>query len=230
MTWRNILIGGIGLLALSAAQADVIYDNGLPNNEQWRNSDFSNLFGGQAADDFVLGADSSLTAITWYGSYLFTQEQPLPDDFTINIYADALGMPASSPVYIASLSGAVSRQFTGVVVNDVSGDFEMYQYDVSIQPLALTADTRYWLSIVNDTSGPRSLAGWAWAYNLDGDDPNFIGDATHRWIREGGVWERYGSSNLAFTLHGPAVGVPEPGTLALFLAGLLGLGLARSRA
>lgn len=230
MNWHNVFIGCIGLLALSTGQADVIYDNGLPNDAQWRNSDFSNQFGGQAADDFILGTDSSLTAITWYGSYLFTPQQPLPDDFTIIIYSDASGMPASSPLYIASLSGEVSRQFTGVVVNDVWGDFEMYRYDVSVQALALTADTRYWLSIVNNTSATTQFGGWAWAYNLDGDDPNFTGDATHRWIREGGVWERYGSSNLAFTLHGPAVGVPEPGTLALFLAGLLGLGLARSRA
>ena len=37
----------IGVIALAFCQttfADIIYDTGLPNNAQWRNSDFSNQF------------------------------------------------------------------------------------------------------------------------------------------------------------------------------------------
>jgi len=224
---RHNLLGSILLVVLSTAQADVIYDSGLPNNSQWRNSDYSNQFGGQAADDFLLDTGAILTGITWYGSYLFTPTQPMPDAFTIRVYTDDLGMPSESPLYTALFSGGVDRQFTGVVA---SGGYEMYHYDVAVAPLALSANTRYWLSIVNSTSSSTQFMGWAWAYNQDGEDPQFVGDATHRWVREGGEWTTYGSSNLAFSLLGQSISVPEPSALALFSLGLLGLGFARRRA
>lgn len=211
-------IGVVALLFCQTTFAGIIYDTGLPNNAQWRNSDFSNQFVGQAADDFVLNADAVLTGIGWYGSYLFTDVQPLPDDFTINIYADVGNMPASL-LDTAVFSGDVSRTFTGDIVSNQFGDFEMYQYDVDISGVALSAGTKYWLSIVNNTSDTTQFGGWAWAYNRE--------SATHRWIQDGGAWTVFGSGNLAFSLNDDPVAVPEPSGIALLIGGLLGLGLAR---
>lgn len=221
MNKTTILLAAALSFFSAAPHAALLYDSGPPNNAQWRNSDFSNQFGGQAADNFMLGADSVLTRIDWYGSYLFTADQPMPDDFSINIYSDAANMPADTVLHAASFTADVTRNFTGDIVNTDFGDFEMYRYSVDISPFALAADTNYWLSIVNQTADDTQFGGWAWAYNLDGDDPDFVGDATHRWIREGGDWSVFGSSNLAFALIGDAIDIPEPPPLALFAAGLV---------
>lgn len=225
---RTTRILATAMILFSAApHAAILYDAGPPNNAQWRNSDFSNQFGGQAADNFVLAADSILTGIDWYGSYLFTSAQPMADDFSINLYSDAANTPADTVLHAASLTSAVSRTFTGDIVSTDFGDFEMYRYSVGISPFSLAAGTSYWLSIVNETSDITQFGGWAWAYNLDGDDPSFVGDATHRWIREGGDWTAFGSSNLAFALFGDVIDIPEPPLLALLAAGLVFLGFTR---
>ena len=218
------------LTVAGSAFAAVIFDSGGPNNSQWRNSDFSNQFGGQAADDFILESDSIVTDVHWFGSYLFTPTQPMPDDFTINFYSDDLNNPADNPFHTATFSSEIIRTFTGVVASTTSGDFQMFEYAVDIEALALSANTRYWLSIVNRTSDTTQFGGWAWAYNQDGEDPAQAGtDTTHRWLREGGEWTTFGSSNLAFTLTNDALDVPEPSIIALMAVGLAGLGIAQSR-
>ena len=213
------LISFLFVSIAGTAAATVIYDSGLPNNAQWRNSDYSNVHGGQAADDFILASDASVTEIHWFGSYLFTPSQPMPDDFTINIYSDETNMPAVDPFHTATFTSSLTRSFTGDVVVTDWGSFNMYEYTVDISPLSLLADTRYWLSIVNNTYDPAGYGGWAWAYNQDGN-------STHRWQREGGAWQTFGSSNLAFSLS-DSQSVPVPGTLSLLVLGLIGFVFAQ---
>jgi len=187
------------LFAVKSAVAVEIFNSGQPNNLQWRNSDFSNQFEGEAADDFILSSDNQVAHIRWYGSYLFTDEQPMPDDFTINFYNDDTDNPVTEPSHTANFTNSVSRILTEVVVYTDNGDFKMYEYEVDISPIALQGNTRYWLSIVNNTQEQSSYGGWAWAYNTESN--------THRWRRFQGVWETYGSGNLAFSLHSNEVQV-----------------------
>ena len=113
------------LFAVKSAVAVEIFNSGQPNNLQWRNSDFSNQFEGEAADDFILSSDNQVTHIRWYGSYLFTADQPMPDDFTINFYSDVAGAPAEL-LHTANFTSSVSRIFTGVVVSTNYDGFEIY--------------------------------------------------------------------------------------------------------
>ena len=190
----TIVLVTLSLVTFESAVAAVLYDSGEPNNAQWRNSDFSNQFSGEAADDFMLSANSQVSSVRWYGSYLFTVTQPMPDDFTINVYSDNVGKPADIPFHTASFTSLVSRAFTGVVVETSSGDFEMYEYEVSVFPVVLAANTKYWLSIVNNTQKTTSYGGWAWAYNTAA--------STHSWRSTSSSWTTYGSGDLAFSLHG----------------------------
>ena len=187
------------LFTVESAIANVIFNSGEPNNTQWRNSDFSNQFSGEAADDFILSSDNQVTSIGWYGSYLFTATQPMPDDFTINFYSDDADDPEAVPFHTATFTSLVSRTFTGIVVSTADGDFEMYEYEVDISPVALLGNTKYWLSIVNNTQETVSFGGWAWAYNTEAN--------THRWrspTNTSGLWNTFGSGNLAFSLHSNA--------------------------
>lgn len=214
------ILCGVILFTVSQANAALIYDSGGPNNAQWRNSDLNSQ--GVAADDFSLSSESTVSSIGWFGSYLFFPSQPQPDSFTVQIYEDQGNDPANAPLHTAIFTSALSRTFTGVSVATNYGTFDMYEYSVDIQPLTFNANTRYWLSIFNETPETtvnQSLSGWAWAYSTVA--------STHRWKKHGEDWTTFGSSDLAFSLNGDDANVPEPGVLFLLTAGMFGLGFYR---
>jgi hypothetical protein len=199
--------------ALVSAVPVELFTTGGPNNQQWRNSDLSKP--SEAADDFMLGSDGFVTGVQWYGSYLFFPSQPQPDDFTIHFYADDAGLPMNDPFHTATFTGAVDRTFTGIVA---PGDFQMFEYSVDIDPLFLSAGTKYWLSIANDTSATSAPGStWAWAYATGGTTHAWRGPTTTGPI----PWTPFGSKNLSFTLTGTTSLVAEPTSLLLLGIGLL---------
>lgn len=142
----------------SGAIADLIFDQTVAFAREALESDFEAT---QLADDFQLqpGA-STISDVHWWGGY--NNNTPGTDDFTIRIFADISGTPEIDPLNEFAV-GTVNRVDTGVVGHP---DLNVFFYSVEISPLALAANTTYWLSIVNDTTTTPTLDFWGWSTSL----------------------------------------------------------------
>jgi hypothetical protein len=197
------------------SSAAVIYDNGLPppTTATVADSDFARP--AQWADDFILSAalGTTITDVHWWGTYVRDSlGDPLPtDDFTVRIFASAGGStpkPQDTPIYDVHL-GAVSRADSGI---NIFINTNVYEYQAFIPPVTLSADTRYWLSIVNDTTLTNY---WQWpmvnSNSTSGNSATRMNDAAS-WTSVTPFYES------AFRLTGDAI--PEPASLVIWFVGV----------
>lgn len=201
------------LVAGTAANAAVIFDNGITAT----NGFISDLdFTGTpklSADDFrLLPGANVITDVHWTGLYAFSNT-PLADNFTIQLFNDAGGVPATNP--FLSLPVSPSRVDTG---KNTSFGSDIFAYDVNISPVTLAANTTFWLSIFNNTSNDTN-DNWFWG---------IVDAAGNGAIRDGlGLpWSTF-INGYEFQLTG--VRVPEASALALLALGFIALVLLNCR-
>jgi hypothetical protein len=149
------------------------------------------------ADDFQLSEDTTITRIRWWSGYF--GPAPVPDTFTLRLFADADGHPGE---LIRTLDlGAISKQRTGLN----TGNAPEFEHAVDLRtPFLAKAGVRYWLSISNP------VPVWAWEPS---HDHGLIGAARSWSDPVNGPWESY-DLDFAFQLESVAGGLANLSTRA----------------
>ena len=207
---RKILLAVMmGLITVNSSASVIVSQDPLSGGDGL----ISQFDGGQVADNFTLAADVELTGITWWGSY---EGSPTGNqDFKVRLFSDVSGSPDTS--WFNEYS------YNGIGVDSGMDDLfgaDIFQYDLSIASLSLTAGS-YYISVVHDdiATDVNSLIDWYWLESASGDN----------WARgiDGQSWNlQLANVDLAYRLTGEVASVPEPATLTLML---LPLGLIMAR-
>jgi hypothetical protein len=198
----SLAAGGLLLGLAPAMKADVVLFDGSVAPSAVNDIGFndSSAGGQRIAEDFRLTAPAVARGLTFLGGY-FPSNTPQADAFRLTVYADAAGLPDSSNVVAQIDLGNFGRTATGTSVFGI----DLYTYTASFPGVNLAGDTRYWFTIVNDTT-PDPNDDWVWA----GD--NTVG-VWGRSFNGGVTWADTPVGSYSFVLTGTPV--PEPSSLAL---------------
>ena len=188
--------------------ADVVFQQlpSIPGGN--RSSSTLNFLGGspgfRTADDFVLSSTETISGLNFWGELVEGSY-----DFTYTFYADNGGAPGTA---LLTTGGSLSTTIVNPTLN-------FYTSDLST-PFTATAGTTYWLSIFDQA--PASA--WAW-----GNAVSTVGATSRQESNDApNSWSSINAFNLAF--EATTTSVPEPGSIALALIGLVGLGFSRRKA
>lgn len=108
----------------------------------------------------------------------------------------------------------------GTVLDSTLSSAQSSVIDIPIgTPIALAADTRYWIQLSSDNTS----ATWAYSFDLSG-----TGVAGEYYDNADGVYPN-NSSEWPGGYQMFVTAVPEPLSVALFLSGLVGIGVMRRR-
>lgn len=202
----------VTVISLGNAQATVLYEV-LPTG--YLNTPAANSAGSNTAfDDFILTDAATITSISWLGT------GSLPSDtYRVGLYDSTsqvpfVGRPVATPFFevVSTAGGTVNAQ-----------DRATRDYAVDLGAGAfLAADTSYWLSIKNVTTG-RFF--WLWK-----------GDAFGSYISRGADGnDTLAQASLFFTLEGefnsgePTVALAGPSVAVTLAVGLIGIATRRRR-
>ncbi|MCH8149151.1 MAG: hypothetical protein IH987_14405 [Planctomycetes bacterium] len=170
------------------------------------------------AENVSVAVEVSVARVRWWGTYVdaLTPVEclaPAGDDFQIRWYEnDGLdGLPGT--LIHSSLVGDVNRQATGLFIEDINPHTE-YQYEADLdEPVLLTPETGYWLSIQAINAFPGQECYWAW-------ETAPAENQAALWRSATGEWETT-TYDLAYCLFGettiPALSTWGAVALALLL-------------
>lgn len=166
---------GDGTDCAGGCEAFAVFTQGpsQPCNPSFNSDAVPGQFGGNlSVDSFELAADATVDAVRWWGGSQFFQDFDLFnfDSWTVTIYgSDASGAPDNSQVIY---SEEFFQNDTNPVLTDYRNrqDADLYEQTATLStPVALTANTPYWISIGTTNFDPNG-DGWRWLASLDGDD------------------------------------------------------------
>lgn len=145
--------------SVNAPSADpILFDGSIaPGDVNDLGANDSDAGGQRLAEDFSFPDPVIVTSITFLGGY-FPTSTPQTDSFTLTIYKDNMGLPDPLSIVTQIALANLDRTDTGT---DVFG-IDLYTYTASFAGVSLLGGTRYWLTIVNNTTGDTD-DNWAWA-------------------------------------------------------------------
>ena len=154
----SILVG-IQVGSVNGISADTILFDGSIAPSDVDNIGFNDPdAGGQRlAEDFSFPGPVTVTSITFLGGY-FPASTPETDSFTLTIYNDNMGRPDPLSIVAQIDLENVVRTDTGT---DALG-IDLFTYTANFAGVSLSGGTRYWLTIVNDTTSDLD-DDWVWA-------------------------------------------------------------------
>jgi hypothetical protein len=213
----------LGRLAQAAPIGAVVFDNGDLFLGAAALSEVGRTHPVVIADQFFLSSAVTVKGVRFWGSYAEDfpstggpAAAPATDNFTVAFYADDDGLP-SDVLRSFSLEDLI-RTDTGLMHPQ---GHPIYEYESGFHPFRLKPAGMYWVSIFSDSS----VMGTVWIWTFSGAFGSIA------YSTDGGPWTLFPDApetgNLAFQLFGAPKGVPEPGTLLLFSAGLAVVGIRR---
>ncbi len=217
---RTVLPVLIGVSLVGAASAAVVFEQSPADG----NDAFASISAEQSADGFTLSTATSVTGLTWWGSYSRDPTTLPADTFSVRIFADnGTGEPAANPSDTIPTLQQLTRSPTALF--DKTGA-PVYRFDLVVAPVTLVGATNWYLSVVNEFDVTDPDASWYWLLS-DTTGHNF-----YRFV-DGDAWSsdlNAPTGNLAFQVSGnPVTAIPIPGSLILVLSGLAGLNLVGLR-
>jgi len=171
------------------------------------------------ADDFGLVADTIVTSVRWWGIYGGSVPLSVENtDFSVTFYSDNGGLPDENSI-VSTIQSTVTRTTT-TLVDTFFGD-DIFQFEMTIPSIALSADTPYYLSVEN-----HLFDDFYWIYNEPSVETNhFVRDLL---IDDPFVEDVDFPYNFAFQILGEQdAQVSEPSSLILLVFGLILLSLRR---
>jgi hypothetical protein len=224
-----ITVAASALLSQSAAASPILYsqppDAGACG-DVCSTSDVDAAGNGfQVYDDFTLGADFGIDAVSWRGFYwdaLTPANNPMAPDTTswdIQFYADAAGTPGALLHTTSLAAAAVTTTF---VFNDTifRDTVPVYDFHAALPvAFAATGGTKYWVSVLAHSPTLNPLFSWTGGSGGDGF-------SVQDWLSPPNT-RTVVTDDRAFALEGSVAAIPEPGSLTLIGLGLSALAARR---
>jgi hypothetical protein len=210
---KRLFLAALLAAATALAHADIIYDNGVGQNDSLRSGYYSTALQQQRLyDDFSLAGTRTIDSVFFQ---MGLTEDPFIGAFTFTIYNDAGGGNIGSAVYSQTLNYGDYAAIPNAIVSYPYTTF----YDVSFATSGVTLGAgNYLLSFYGLDLEFRTA-------NTDAPNGSFL----LQFEDSGDVFEIAGG--MPFRLDGitPPSTVPEPSTLLLSGAALGALALQRRR-
>jgi hypothetical protein len=208
---NRIAFGLLVLILATVAHGQSLYSSGSPNLSTIWYGDASNAPATWAAAEFTLGGGTAtINQLSWWGGFTQAGAASANDSFSMSIYSAAGGTVGS---LLATVNlGNAGQAATGRLIQNAPE----YAYNASFASLVLGSGT-YFLAL--QRSGGPGIWGWETA-NATG---------LEAYQNAGGAWGYNPGVNLAFSLGGTLVPVPEVPGAILWMLGLPLIGLLRRR-
>ncbi|MEM6689606.1 MAG: hypothetical protein AAF664_09280 [Planctomycetota bacterium] len=204
----SLLVCAHFLLPTTTRAAIIVFDNGIGGASGIVEAGVSDVSANPIniqADDVILQVDTNVTGIQWTGLF---NDLTSDDDFTIDIYEDNAGVPLGLPLASFDIDNNANPMDSGVNLGLSSTPVLNYSADIDFN---MTANTRYWIAIYNDT--PQTNVNFGWGRELPGGFFETAVFFNNSWRRSTGNFD----FRLTSSVPEPSVTLISSFTLACFV-------------